>query len=299
MTIAAHNVRERARRRRRSRHALVLLAAFAAIAGASLGALQLGSGPTRVQVGPPSVSAGPPGASKAQIPLASSPGLARGIVPSVIGSSFHTAMTRLDTARFEVQVRTALSRAVAAGQVVSELPPPGTSVAPSSVVTIVVSTGPVDPFTAPRCTSAGLALRPGPRVSEATGQHTLDLVLTNISGSTCKLSGYPTVALFDHADNVLPFRYSTGGDQMTVSGPPPLVALAPGQDAYLRINKYGCDIHAQASASTLRLTLPGATSSITVTLGQYPIIDYCHETASLVVAISPVEPSPFDLFPSG
>lgn len=59
-----------------------------------------------------------------------------------------------------------------------------------------------------------MTLSAGDRVSEATRQRTLPLVLINQSGHVCFLLGYPGVNLLDAADQPLPFIYSHDGDQM-------------------------------------------------------------------------------------
>jgi Protein of unknown function (DUF4232) len=91
-----------------------------------------------------------------------------------------------------------------------------------------------------RCLPSQLRLTVGPRVSEATEQNTLLLMLTNVSAAGCDLQGYPGIALFGSNNALLPFTYRRGGDQMLTSAPPMLVPLRPGASAYLGINKPTC-----------------------------------------------------------
>jgi hypothetical protein len=127
-------------------------------------------------------------------------------------------------------------------------------------------------------------------VSEATGQHTLDVSLTNISASTCVLGGYPVVKLVDGRGRALDFRYSHGGDQMTTGAKPSAVYLPPQGQAWVRMNKYRCDIAATDFAYKVVLELPRHRGQLRMTKPRYPIFDYCREAASVSVAVSPFEP---------
>lgn len=228
--------------------------------------------------------------------LLSSPTAESNPVPDVIGSTSQLA-TGILSKTYSLQIRSAASKTIPAGRVASQIPAAGTSLAAGSLMTIVVSTGTVDPLTAPICSNEALKLTVGGGVSEKTGQHTLDLVVTNVSHSTCKLEGYPTVTLLDGQNRRVPFSYTAGGDQMTTDAAPQIVSIAPGQDAYVRINKYRCDIARQDVATVATLVPPGSTTPLMVPLGRYPVLDSCPEAPSLSVTVSPVEPSQRDLAP--
>jgi hypothetical protein len=153
------------------------------------------------------------------------------------------------------------------------------------------------------CTAEALRAEPGHPVSEATGQHTLDVSLTNLSASTCVLDGYPVVKLRDAQGRTIVFRYSHIGDQMTTSAKPSAVYVRPAGKAWLRINKYRCDIASTDiastdSASTVLLELPHGGGTVTMRLTHYPIFDYCQEPASLKVTVSPFEPVAERLYPN-
>jgi hypothetical protein len=185
----------------------------------------------------------------------------------------------------------------AAGVVISQDPEPGsTATSYFSTVTVAVSDGPTRPLPGPSCGSQDLRLDYGAPVSEATGQDTTDLVLTNISGSICNLFGYPTVTLLDEAGKVLPFEYSHTGDQMITAAQPRVVSLRPGWAAYVRINKYRCDVHADDTSALLRLAVPGSSSPPLSSNFAGRSLDYCAEAPSTIVTISPFESTEFALF---
>jgi hypothetical protein len=111
-----------------------------------------------------------------------------------------------------------------------------------------------------------LRLTAGPLVSEMTEQHTVILVLRNISARGCTLRGYPVTTLTAGNGKSLPFTYRRQGDQMLTSSPPAPVPLAPGGAAYLAFNKNACVGFSRAAARQARVTLPGTQQSLTITL---------------------------------
>jgi len=142
-----------------------------------------------------------------------------------------------------------------------------------------------------QCSAGQLAVGWGGRVSEATGQHTVSLTITNISTHGCYLSGYPQVALVDRAGRTLPLQYQTTGDQMVTSAPPGHVDILPHALAYVTVNKYRCDTGDLMQATDLWLTPPGLTSPFDVSLAGNVSMDYCGEgDPGSVVHISPIEP---------
>jgi hypothetical protein len=167
---------------------------------------------------------------------------------------------------------------------------PAASVSPSSTPTVMTSAD-VGLLTG-RCVAGQLAVSWGGQVSEATGQHTVSLTISNISTNGCYLSGYPQIGLIDNAGRVLPLQYQTTGDQMVTPAPPLHVDLTPNGLAYVTVNKYRCDTTDLMQASVLRLTPPGLTSSFDVSLGANVSMDYCGPgDPGSTVHISPVEPN--------
>ena len=140
------------------------------------------------------------------------------------------------------------------------------------------------------CLVSEMRLSVGARWSEATGQNTATVVVTNPSDGPCVLRGYPTIILLDRAGDSLPFTYSHRGDQMITANRPSEIRIREGRAAYFAFNKYRCDIHATAVAATLRVALPGSDVFRSVRLPHYPIIDLCNERPSRIVTVSPIEP---------
>jgi len=141
-------------------------------------------------------------------------------------------------------------------------------------------------FTA-RCSAGQLALGiQGGMFSEPTGQHTVPLVISNISTSGCYLRGYPQVAFIDRAGHAIPFLYQTTGDQVVTSAPPGHVDLAPHGLAYVTVNKYRCDLGDVTQTSAVRLTPPGETASLDVAVTGMP---YCGPgDPGSIIQISPI-----------
>lgn len=140
-----------------------------------------------------------------------------------------------------------------------------------------------------RCQIAHMRLSIGPYVTEATGQNTVSVVLTNRLSRSCTLEGYPTIALLDGHGRKLSFTYSHHGDQMITSKKPAEVRVPSKGSAIFLFNKYRCDIRQLDVARTLRVALPGSDVVRAVRLQYSANIDYCREPASLIVAVSPIE----------
>ncbi len=129
----------------------------------------------------------------------------------------------------------------------------------------------------------------GERVSEATGQHTLALALTNTGGSPCTLHGYPTVTLLGPDGQPLPFSYARSGDQMVTADPPADVTLQPGGHAYAVVNKYRCDTGDVTPARWAEVTLPGASSGTRIAIPDGLDLAWCGEgDPGSTVHLSPV-----------
>ena len=302
-TPSVEMVRSRAehisRRRRLVAGSAVAIAALADIA-AGIASTRGGSDSSLLVVTRPNPGASdssPSASPKTSMPSAPSPLIHSPVpVPRVIGMSVQAANLTLDRVDLGIEISLVDSDSVDPGVVVSQEPAPGAVTTTfSSAVKVAISDGPTEPLPGPSCVSGDLRLDFGSPVSEATGQHTTDLVLTNISNSICKLFGYPAVTLLDEGGRALPFEYSHTGDQMTTAARPRVVSLRPGWSAYVRINKYRCDVHADDTSAVLRLALPGASPSLSANLSGPPL-DYCAETASTVVTVSPFESTEFALF---
>lgn len=143
-----------------------------------------------------------------------------------------------------------------------------------------------------RCAVSQLTLAWGGPTSEATGQDTLPLVLTNTSRTGCHLFGYPGISLIDANGRILPLQYVWGGDQMVTSSPPVMVEIAPGASAYIVTNKYRCDTSDYMHAVRARLIPPDDTAFLQVSIVNNVSMDYCGQgDPGSILHISPVEPS--------
>ena len=126
-------------------------------------------------------------------------------------------------------------------------------------------------------------------MSEKTQQHTTAFLLANVSSRTCRLDGYPSLALLDGRGRALSFVYPRRSDQMITAARPVEVRLAPRQSAFFAFNKNVCVGHTNRYARTLRVVLPGGQSRWTVDLGPRAV-DYCGGgDPGHVITVSPVE----------
>jgi hypothetical protein len=146
------------------------------------------------------------------------------------------------------------------------------------------------------CQPSQLRLTAGPRVSEATQQHTLLLVFSNISATECDLRGYPGIALTNRTGALLAFTYRQRGDQMLTSRGPSRVNLRPGGVAYSAINKTTCVAFAARVAVRAEVTPPGDRAPLVLRLPAYPVLGYCGaRDPGHIVDVAPVEPASTDV----
>ncbi len=137
-----------------------------------------------------------------------------------------------------------------------------------------------------------MRLRLGPLVSERTEQHTAAFALMNDASSSCSLSGYPTLKLFDANGKVLAFAYGHRGDQMITSAAPTVVRVPAGGSAYFELNKNASVSFTRRIAREIRVSLPGEAGSLSLRLPRYPLIDYCPAgDPGDGITLSPIEPT--------
>jgi hypothetical protein len=141
------------------------------------------------------------------------------------------------------------------------------------------------------CRSSQLRAALGAEVSEATGQRTLVLTLTN-TGRRCVLHGYPALSFYD-ASGRIPFRVHHGGDQMITGRRPQPVSLGDGTSAVVMVNKYRCDLGDRRIPSQLRLGLAGERAALVVSLVQTTRdMSWCGSgDPGSTVDVTPFEPS--------
>jgi hypothetical protein len=214
-------------------------------------------------------------------------------VRNVVGKNYPAAqleMATTGTYGLNVGYRFVHASSALADEVVAQSPRAGATAKVGSEVTLSVSIGPADVPGAKPWAAPALRAQLAPPVSEATGQHTLDVSLTNTSRSPCVLEGYPVVELLDANGHILDFKYLHEGDPMTTRAEPSPVYLPPKAQAWARVNKYRCDIASTDTASTVVLELPRNGGNMSLAKSQYPVFAYCQEAASLTVTVSPFEP---------
>lgn len=131
----------------------------------------------------------------------------------------------------------------------------------------------------------------GPKVSEATGQHTLALRLTN-RGNSCTLYGRPAL-WFEDSHGGIPFQLRTGTDQMIAATYALPVVVRRGGSAWVVINHYRCDLGVKRAASVIRIGLQDAAYSATIRFtirDPFRQIDYCGRVdPGSTITIAPFE----------
>ena len=151
-------------------------------------------------------------------------------------------------------------------------------------------------ITAKPCRAADVWLGPGGYVSPMTGEHAAVFMLRNLGHTSCALTGYPKVGLYTAAGHQLAFSYTDGHSMYFTSHRLRRVVLAPGKAAFFEIAKYRCDLGITATATMIKVTLPGPTR---ITLTRTPVsawfsFDYCTggpKDPGQTIGISPIEPT--------
>jgi hypothetical protein len=144
------------------------------------------------------------------------------------------------------------------------------------------------------CRMSQFAVALGPRISEATGQHTLALRLVNRTAAGCVLMGYPDVKTYDRVGSI-PFLIRHGGDQMITSHRPEVVVVRSNRAVFVLLNHYRCDLGGLRGATRVSIGLPGAprveTASVRIT-NPYRGLDYCGKgDPGSTLTVSPFEPT--------
>ncbi|MGW7611028.1 DUF4232 domain-containing protein [Streptomyces sp. NPDC054766] len=119
-----------------------------------------------------------------------------------------------------------------------------------------------------RCHTSELRASVG-RNDPGAGQENFPIVLTNTSGRTCTVRGYPGAAFVDASGKQL------GPDPLRSSGAPTTVALAPGHSAWSGLTFSNPEISGAhtATPASLIVTPPDERDSLTVTWtgGKVPV----------------------------
>lgn len=146
-------------------------------------------------------------------------------------------------------------------------PPSGTATG-SAPGTARHTGGTPAPATSTRCHTSELRASVG-RENPGAGQENFPVVLTNTSGRTCTVHGYPGAAFVDASGRQL------GPDPKRSSGTPTTVTLKPGQSAWagLTFSNPGVSGARTATPASLIVTPPDERDHLTVkwTAGQVPV----------------------------
>ena len=136
-------------------------------------------------------------------------------------------------------------------------------------------------------------------VSPETGEHAFILQASYVGARPCSLIGYPTVVFATATGRVLPFRYRNGGGPYVTHRPPGYVNLRPGDTVFVEVAKYRCDVSGGRAAARASVRLPGASAALSVRLDSVATMDYCAETPSQLVYVSPASGSESQLYYNG
>jgi Protein of unknown function (DUF4232) len=150
--------------------------------------------------------------------------------------------------------------------------------------------------TAKPCRAGDVWLGPGGYVSPMTGEHAAVFMLRNLGHASCALRGDPKVDLYTAAGHRLAFSYTDGHSMYFTSHRPGRVVLAAGKAAFFEIAKYRCDLGSSATATVIKVTLPGPAR---IMLTRTPVsawfsFDYCKggpRDPGQTIGISPIEPT--------
>jgi hypothetical protein len=132
----------------------------------------------------------------------------------------------------------------------------------------------------------------GRRISEATGQHTLALRLTN-RGAACTLYGRPAL-WFEDTHGRIPFQLRSGTDQMITATYALPVQVRQGGSAWVVINHYRCDLGDKRAASVIRMGVQDASyrNTIRVVINNPYQVDYCGKgDPGSTITVAPFEPT--------
>jgi hypothetical protein len=211
-------------------------------------------------------------------------------VPDVGGMPLARALRilRAHALRSTITAQTRRFRPAQRAFVLQQRPRAGSVVASASRVALFLSvrTHPPGGF----CDASLLRLSLGPAVSEATGQHSRIIRVTNMGGD-CRLDGYPSIDLRNRHDVRIPFTIRNTGDQMITDRRPGPVLMPTRVAAWFAINKYRCDAGGTGEARIVIIVTDG--SAATLTLSRTEGLDYCGSgDPGSIIDVSPYEPIP-------
>ena len=141
---------------------------------------------------------------------------------------------------------------------------------------------PAAPAKSTRCHTSELSASVGPN-SPGAGQENFALVLTNRSGRTCTVHGFPGLAFVNSADK------QVSGNPARTGSPTAAVRLAPGRSAWaaLSFTNPGITGASVVTPAAVRITPPDETASLKATWSGGPVPNTDKGTVPKVGAFNP------------
>ena len=138
----------------------------------------------------------------------------------------------------------------------------------------------------PRCATSGLAVWVGIGLGQsAAGSTYYPIELTNVSGQTCRLFGFPGVSAHDGEQQVgSPARWDH-------SVPAAAVTLAPGATAHtvlqiVNVENFPAETCVPAAATSLEVYPPNQTTATSIPLG----FSACSVEGKIFMNVQPIQP---------
>jgi len=140
------------------------------------------------------------------------------------------------------------------------------------------------------CDPAQLQVKVVPRVDDDPQLVAVDILLKNVSGTPCQLTGIPAVTITDAIDSK-----PIGDAAAALPGEPQRVDLAPQTVAYIYLHtlKSLADTATCVGvlANSTRILLPGRTDAQAIVTSA-PVAKYCDEPARGTFLVSPITAKP-------
>lgn len=140
------------------------------------------------------------------------------------------------------------------------------------------------------CDPAQLQVKVVPRIDDDPALVAVDILLKNVSGTSCQVTGVPTITITD-AIHTQPI----GGPAVALDGAAERVTIAPGTVGYLYLQtlKSLADTPTCVGvlANGIHILLPGRTDAQAIVTSA-PVAKYCDEPSRGTFLVSPVTAAP-------
>jgi hypothetical protein len=146
------------------------------------------------------------------------------------------------------------------------------------------------------CHNGPFSIKTVKPVSPMTGEHAFVVQLAYTGSAPCTLRGYPRITFYGASGTALPFTYRDGSGPYVTHSAPTYVNLRPADTAFFEVAKYRCDVSGGQTAVRTTAQVPGERGALYPHIHAVASIDYCDETPSKFVYLSPVEASEAELY---